>query len=89
MLSQREFEEEIGQVPGAIKRLGVFYPTPRYYDAEIVFFRFTNLTTLNTWVPSDGDELLEPCMFRLDYARHMVRRDEIADMEAAFRLTLL
>ena len=39
----RECEEEIGQVPTRIERLGSFYPTPGYCDEEMIFFRVSGL----------------------------------------------
>ena len=39
----RECEEEIGQVPTRIDRLGSFYPTPGYCDEEMIFFRVSGL----------------------------------------------
>src|SRR6188768_3889535 len=39
----RECEEEIGQVPARVERLGAFYPTPGYCDEEMIFFRVSGL----------------------------------------------
>jgi ADP-ribose pyrophosphatase YjhB (NUDIX family) len=60
----RECEEEIGEVPTRIDRLGSFYPTPGYCDEEMIFFRvsglqpppqthFTSPTTMKTCRPGD------------------------------------
>ena len=87
--ARRECEEEIGQVPGAVERLGSFYPTPGYCDEEMVFFRLTDLTTPATPAPPDDDELLEPRLFAVDDVRRMVTRGEIVDMKTALGLTLI
>jgi ADP-ribose pyrophosphatase len=41
--ASRECEEEIGQMPTRIDRLGSFYPTPGYCDEEMIFFRVSGL----------------------------------------------
>jgi ADP-ribose pyrophosphatase len=87
--ARRECEEEIGQVPGVVERLGSFYPTPGYCDEEMIFFRLTGLTTPATPAPPDDDELLEPRVFSVDEARRMVERGEIVDMKTALGLELI
>ena len=87
--ARRECEEEIGQVPGAVERLGSFYPTPGYCDEEVIFFRLTDLTTPAAPAPPDDDELLEPRLFAVNDARRMVECGEIVDMKTALGLTLI
>ncbi len=87
----RECEEEIGQVPGRVERVGSFYPTPGFCDEEMIFFRCSDLRApaANSAVHKDEDEELEPRTFTLDEARRLVATGEIVDLKTAVGLTLL
>ena len=87
--ARRECEEEIGQAPGRVERIGAFYPTPGYCDEEMIFFRLTQLTTPDAPALPDDDELLEPHKFSLADARRMVAEGDIIDMKTALGLTLI
>ena len=87
--ARRECEEEIGQAPGRIERLGAFYPTPGYCDEQMIFFRLTELTTPDVPASPDEDELLEPRVFSVVEARRMVVEGDIVDMKTALGLTLI
>src|SRR5262245_57060338 len=43
LAAARECEEEIGLVPGSVRRIRSFYPTPGFCDEEMIFFRCTDL----------------------------------------------
>ena len=87
----RECEEEIGQVPGRVDRVGSFYPTPGFCDEEMIFFRCSDLRAPdpNSAVHKDEDEELEPRTFALDEARTLVVSGQIVDMKTVVGLTLL
>ena len=87
----RECEEEIGQAPTQIDRLGSYYPTPGYCDEEMIFFRVSGLrppAADSTHKPDDDEEIATRAMSPGD-ARAMVARGEIIDLKTAYALTLI
>ena len=58
--ARRECAEEIGLVPGTIRRVGVFYPTPGFCDERMIFYRCTALRRPARPRPGDEDEQIEP-----------------------------
>lgn len=87
----RECEEEIGQMPTRIDRLGAFYPTPGYCDEEMIFFRVSGLrppAADSTHKPDDDEEITTRAMPPSD-AKAMVARGEIVDLKSAYALTLI
>jgi ADP-ribose pyrophosphatase len=89
--ARRECEEEIGQVPGRLERLGAWYPTPGYCDEEMIFFRVTDLRPPPADSPhrADEDEDIEVRPVTAIDARRMVLRGEIVDLKTAYALTLV
>jgi ADP-ribose pyrophosphatase len=87
----RECEEEIGQAPARIERLGRFYPTPGYCDEEMVFFRVSGLHPPSPDSPHkpDDDEDIESRPMSVAEAKGMVARGDIIDLKTAYALTLL
>jgi ADP-ribose pyrophosphatase len=87
----RECEEEIGQVPGKIERLGAFYPTPGYCDEEMIFFRVSDLRpppSDSTHRPDEDEDITIELMSPGD-AKAMLARGEIVDLKTAYALTLI
>ena len=87
----RECEEEIGQVPTQVERLGSFYPTPGYCDEEMIFFRVSGLRPPppdSTHKPDDDEDIESRAMSPTD-AKAMVKRGEIIDLKTAYALTLI
>ena len=87
----RECEEEIGQVPTRIDRLGAFYPTPGYCDEEMIFFRVSGLrppAADSPHRPDDDEEITTRAMWPGE-AKAMVARGEIVDLKTAYALTLI
>jgi ADP-ribose pyrophosphatase len=87
----RECEEEIGQMPTRVERLGSFYPTPGYCDEEMIFFRVSGLQAPapdSPHKPDDDEEITTQVMAPAD-AVAMVARGEIIDLKTAYALTLL
>ena len=87
----RECEEEIGQVPTKIERVGSFYPTPGYCDEEMVFFRVSGLRPPapdSTHKPDEDEDIESRAMPPAD-AKAMVERGEIIDLKTAYALTLI
>ena len=87
----RECEEEIGQVPTRIERLGSFYPTPGYCDEEMIFFRVSGLrppAAGSPHKPDDDEDITTRAMSPGD-AKAMVARGEIIDLKTAYALTLI
>ena len=87
--ARRECNEEIGQIPAALMRLGSFYPTPGYCDEEMVFFKVSSLETPATPAEPDEDEDIEVKTFMLVEARDMIRRGDIRDMKTIVGLRLI
>jgi ADP-ribose pyrophosphatase len=87
----RECEEEIGEVPGRIERLGAFYPTPGYCDEEMIFFRVSELRPPPPDSPHrpDDDEVITTHPMAAGEAKAMVARGQIIDLKTAYALTLL
>jgi ADP-ribose pyrophosphatase len=87
----RECEEEIGQVPTKIERVGSFYPTPGYCDEEMVFFRVSGLRPPAPDSPHepDEDEDIESRAMPPADAKAMVEHGEIVDLKTAYALTLI
>ena len=87
----RECEEEIGQVPARIERLGSFYPTPGYCDEEMIFFRVSGLQSPPADSPHkpDDDEDIESRAMQVAEGRAMLARGEIVDLKTAYGLTLI
>jgi ADP-ribose pyrophosphatase len=87
----RECEEEIGQVPTRIDRLGGFYPAPGYCDEEMIFFRVSGLrppAADSTHKPDEDEDITTRAMSASE-ARGMVARGEIIDLKTAYALTLI
>jgi ADP-ribose pyrophosphatase len=87
----RECEEEIGQIPTKIERLGSFYPTPGYCDEEMIFFRVSGLRPPAADSPNkpDEDEEIESHAMSIAEAKAMVARGEIVDLKTAYALSLV
>lgn len=87
----RECEEEIGQVPARIERLGSFYPTPGFCDELMHFYRCSELgaPAPDSTATKDEDEDIEPRAFTLEEARAMVASGEIVDLKTMAGLTLV
>lgn len=87
----RECEEEIGQVPDRIERLGSFFPTPGYCDEEMIFFRVSGLKPAPPDSPRrpDEDEDIEAHPLTIADAKAMVARGEIVDLKTAYAMSLI
>jgi ADP-ribose pyrophosphatase len=87
----RECEEEIGQVPTRVERVGSFYPTPGYCDEEMIFFRVSGLRPPAPDSPHkpDEDEDIETRVMPVAAAKGMVARGEVIDLKTAYALTLI
>ncbi len=87
--ARRECAEEIGLVPGTIKRVGVFYPTPGFCDERMIFYRCTALRRPARPRPGDEDEQIEPRTVSIAQAWRLVERGEIIDMKTVLGLVLM
>lgn len=87
----RECEEEIGLVPGSVRRMRSFYPTPGFCDEEMIFFRCTDLHSppADSTAHRDEDEDLEPRTFEIEEARRLLHAGEIVDLKTAIGLMLI
>jgi len=87
----RECEEEIGQVPARVERLGAFYPTPGYCDEEMIFFRVSGLHTPPADSPHkpDADEDITTFAMSAADAKALVARGDVVDLKTAYALTLI
>ena len=87
----RECEEEIGEVPARVERLGALYPPPGYCDEEMIFFRVSGLQAPpadSPHRPDDAEDIATRAMFVAE-SKGMVARGEIVDLKTAYALTLL
>ena len=87
----RECEEEIGQVPARVERLGAFYPTPGYCDEEMIFFRVSGLHAPPADSPHkpDADEDITTFAMPAADAKALVARGDVIDLKTAYALTLI
>lgn len=87
----RECEEEIGQVPGRIERVGGFFPTPGYCDEEMIFFKASGMRPPPPDSPHkpDEDEDIEARAMTVAEAQAMISNGEIVDLKTAYALTLI
>lgn len=87
----RECEEEIGQVPGRIERVGGFFPTPGYCDEEMIFFKASGMRPSPADSPHtpDEDEDIEARAMTIAEARALVASGDIVDLKTAYALTLV
>ncbi len=87
--ARRECAEEIGLVPGRVRRVGVFYPTPGFCDERMIFFRCSALRRPGRPRAGDEDEQIEPRAMTLARAWRLVVQGEIIDMKTVLGLVLL
>ncbi len=87
--ARRECGEEIGLVPGRVRRLGLFYPTPGFCDERMIFFECTKLRRPKTPLVGDDDEQITPRMMSIADAWKLVDRGQIIDMKTVLGLLLI
>jgi ADP-ribose pyrophosphatase len=89
--ARRECEEEIGRIPGSLKRLGGWYPSPGFCDEEMIFFRAWDLAEPppDSRRQPDEDEIIHAETFTVKEARAMLERGDIVDLKSAFALSLI
>ena len=88
----RECHEEIGMIPGSLKSLGSFFPTPGYCDEEMHFYRASGLrppTEGDAVAQQDEDEDIEAKAFSIEAIRTMIGSGEVIDLKTVAGLTLL
>jgi ADP-ribose pyrophosphatase len=88
----RECQEEIGLVPGVLRRVGAFYPTPGYCDEEMNFYVASDLRPPGAGDPAahaDEDEDIEPQPFSRARIAGMIAGGEIIDLKTVAGLALL
>lgn len=89
--ARRECHEEIGLIPGLMRRLGSFFPTPGYCNEEMHFFEATALREPgpDEVARPDDDEDIEPRAFSRDAIRSMIQNGEIIDLKTIGGLALI
>lgn len=90
--ASRECQEEIGLIPGTIRHLGGFFPTPGYCDEEMHFYLATGLRAPTDGDPiarQDEDEDIESKAFSLDEIRNMIVTGTIIDLKTIAGVALL
>jgi ADP-ribose pyrophosphatase len=87
----RECHEEVGLVPGQVKPLGSFFPTPGYCDEEMNFFVASELREPEEGEEAkpDEDEDIEVRAFPPDAIDSLIASGEIIDLKTVAGLTLL
>jgi ADP-ribose pyrophosphatase len=88
----RECQEEVGLIPGQIRRAGSFFPTPGYCDEEMHFFIASGLRKPEAGdeaAHQDEDEDIEARPFALQRVRAMIASGEIVDLKTVAGLSLL
>ena len=88
----RECQEEIGLIPGQLRKVGAFYPTPGYCDEEMNFFVASGLRPPGSGDPdahADEDEDIEIRPVPRDRIEEMIAGGEIIDLKTVAGLALL
>jgi ADP-ribose pyrophosphatase len=90
--ARRECQEETGQIPARVERLGSYFPTPGYCDEEMNFFKATGLRTPGPGdeeAHQDEDEDIDARPFPHDELRQMIAAREIIDLKTIAGLSLI
>ena len=90
--ARRECQEETGQVPSRLERLGSYFPTPGYCDEEMTFFKATGLRTPgpeDEEAHQDEDEDIEARAFTRDELQRMIAAGDVIDLKTIAGLSLL
>jgi ADP-ribose pyrophosphatase len=90
--ARRECQEETGQIPSRIERMGSFFPTPGYCDEEMTFFKASGLRSPGPGdeeAHQDEDEDIEARPFARDDLRRMIAAGEIIDLKTLAGLSLI
>jgi ADP-ribose pyrophosphatase len=90
--ARRECQEEIGQIPSSLERLGSFFPTPGYCDEQMTFFEATGLRMPgpdDEEAHQDEDEDIEVRAFSRNELRRMIAAGEIIDLKTIAGLSLV
>jgi ADP-ribose pyrophosphatase len=88
----RECHEEIGLIPGEVKKVGAFFPTPGYCDEEMNFYVATGLREAGDGdeaAKPDEDEDIEAKAFSPEAIRKMIASGEIIDLKTVAGVALL
>src|SRR5262245_5834934 len=92
LAARRECQEETGQIPSRLERLGSYFPTPGYCDEEMTFFKATGLRTPgpdDEDAHQDEDEDIEARAFSRDELQRMIAAAEVIDLKTIAGLNLL
>jgi len=88
----RECQEEIGQIPSLLERLGSYFPTPGYCDEEMTFFRASGLRHPGPGdeeAHQDEDEDIEVRTFARDELQALIASGAVIDMKTIAGLSLI
>jgi ADP-ribose pyrophosphatase len=88
----RECQEETGQVPSQVERMGSYFPTPGYCDEEMTFFKATGLRAPgpdDEEAHQDEDEDIEVRAFSREELQRMISIREVIDLKTIAGLSLI
>jgi ADP-ribose pyrophosphatase len=90
--ARRECQEETGQIPSQLERVGSYFPTPGYCDEEMTFFKATGLRepgAEDEEAHQDEDEDIEARPFAHDELRRMIAAGDVIDLKTIAGLSLI
>jgi ADP-ribose diphosphatase len=90
--ARRECQEEIGQIPSQLERMGSYFPTPGYCDEEMTFFKATGLRAPgpdDDEAHQDEDEDIEARAFTRDEIQRMSAAGGVIDLKTIAGLSLV
>jgi ADP-ribose pyrophosphatase len=90
--ARRECQEETGQIPSRLERVGSYFPTPGYCDEEMTFFKATGLRTPGAGdeeAHQDEDEDIEARAFSRDDLQRMIASGDVIDLKTIAGLGLV
>jgi ADP-ribose pyrophosphatase len=88
----RECQEETGQIPSRMERLGSFFPTPGYCDEAMTYFKATDLRVPgpdDEAAHQDEDEDIEARPFTREALAAMIASGEVIDLKTVAGLWLI
>lgn len=90
--ARRECQEETGQIPSRLERVGSYFPTPGYCDEEMTFFKATGLRIPGAGdeeAHQDEDEDIEARPFSRDDLQRMIASGDVIDLKTIAGLSLI
>ena len=90
--ARRECQEETGQIPSRLERMGAYFPTPGYCDELMTFFKATGLRAPgpeDDEAHQDEDEDIEARPFGRAELQRMIASGDVIDLKTIAGLAMI